>query len=110
MERRTYRARAHACSSQLPRSQTMRPATFVIAALILLGTAQPARDVSGRWSMSWQTHSHGIRKSGYLIIRQTAEKLDVVLQGDGELRATGTIEGNAVHIAGRKGFFPFTIE
>lgn len=53
----------------------------------------PTRDVSGRWAMSWQTHTHGVKRSGYLIIKQKGAALDVVLTGEGELHASGAMRG-----------------
>jgi hypothetical protein len=87
----------------------VRAAAMLLAVLALASDAPPG-DVSGRWAMSWQTHKHGIRKSSFLVITQKGSSLDVVLQGDGELRASGVLRGNEIHIAGRKMLVPFTID
>lgn len=88
----------------------MSRVSVALLALLALAAAPKPRDVSGRWAMSWQTHKHGIQKSGYLVIAQKNDALDVVVKGDGELHAKGTVAGNDVHVAGRKMLMPFTID
>jgi hypothetical protein len=85
-------------------------AALALLALVLLAAAPPPRDVSGRWAMSWQTHKHGVQKSGWLVITQRNESLDVVVQGDGELHAAGSVAGNAIHVTGRRMLMTFTID
>lgn len=85
-------------------------AALALLALVMLAAAPPPRDVSGRWAMSWQTHKHGVQKSGWLVIAQRGEALDVTVKGDGELHATGSVSGNAIHVTGRRMLMTFTID
>lgn len=88
----------------------MKRTGFLLLSLVALAVAAPPRDIGGRWAMSWQTRSHGIRQSGSLIIKQKGAALDVVLTGDGELHATGSVDGSQFHIEGRRMLMRYTID
>ena len=85
-------------------------APLAVLAFLFLAVGSPPRDVSGRWAMSWQTHKHGLKKSGWLVIVQRGEALDVTVKGEGELHARGAVAGDTVHLVGRKMLMQFTID
>jgi hypothetical protein len=84
--------------------------TIVVGLMAAAAMAANApRDISGRWAMSWQTRTHGVQKSGYLLITQNGSSLTVVIQGQGEIRASGSIRGNEFLVEGHRMLMKYTI-
>ena len=81
-----------------------------VSALLVAATAAPAfaADFAGTWDLTWQTR-RGPSKSGWLVIRQEGERLTAEIHGKGNVRASGTAQGDAFVLRGSKMGAPYTI-
>ena len=86
---------------------------IVASALLASGPlrAQPAAgssSIAGTWDVSWQARS-GATKRGTLVIRQEGSRIAAEVHGEGNSRASGTIEGSRFTLRGSRFLVPYTL-
>jgi len=84
----------------------------VAAGLLFLAApavAQAPEPFDGTWDLFWATRDGGTKQEGWLVIDQTGPQVAVQIHGKGNLRASGTAEGDGFRVQGRKMGAPFTI-